>query len=325
MRSQRFLFVAILACFLATIKCTPLSDISDSDESTSVDEKAQKRPDDYSEFDGFPFRDDDESLLDSSREMSVEDHNWDVLIFTQQWPVTTCYHWREDKPDQECSLPQKKEFWTIHGIWPTKLNQIGPSFCNNSATFDPNKLHPIEDQLETFWPDLKGMDSTEWLWRHEWQKHGTCAMLVEELDSELKYFEQGITWREKYIMSRILDASDIHPDSNNTVAAIYNAIVKALGKNPSIHCLYDGKHGISYLSEIRLCFSKSLELIDCDGVKQGDAVPVGVPGGTIITNCHIGSLVHYPSLVPPLQRKSHWKLPLVNVYKLLQFLMWFTL
>lgn len=314
---------------LLTVSYFHFSDISDSDESTSLDQQEKPRKpqatDEDSEYELLYHFGEDDSMSDFGIEKRQQDHNWDILIFTQQWPVTTCYHWREENPDQECTLPQKKEFWTIHGIWPTKLNQIGPSFCNNSATFDVDKLDPISDRLETFWPDLKGASSQEWLWKHEWQKHGTCAMLISQLNDELKYFAQGLTWREDYIMSRILDASDIHPDSNNTVSAINNAIVKALGKNPSIHCLYDGKHGISYLSEIRICFNKSLELIDCDGVKQGDAVTIGYPGGTITTNCHIDRVVHYPSLLPPLQRKRDWKFPLVNVYKLLQFLMWFTL
>ncbi|XP_002024998.2 ribonuclease Oy [Drosophila persimilis] len=342
MQSQQ---IALVIVFLGCLLVAPLSahdDISNSDESTSgfVERQPQRKtlPDNGSDSDDGDGDDDDDSLYpfddsglldDPTRAMErhqrVHDHNWDVLIFTQQWPVTTCYHWREDNPSQECSLPQKKEFWTIHGIWPTKLGSLGPSFCNKSAEFDVDKLDGISNRLETFWPDLKGATSQEWLWKHEWQKHGTCAMLIEELDDELKYFAQGLSWREQYIMSRILDASDIHPDSNNTVTAINNAIVKALGKNPSIHCLFDTKHEISYLSEIRICFNKSLELIDCDGVKLGDAVSIKYPGGNVTTNCHISSLVHYPSLVPPLQRKREWKFPLVNVYKLLQFLMWFTL
>ncbi|XP_034656923.1 ribonuclease Oy [Drosophila subobscura] len=342
MQSQQVgLVIVFLCCCLVATKSTPLSvhdDISDSYESASVsvEKQPQRKPlldndsDDGVDDDDSLYPFDDSRLVDDpmgamERHQRVHDHNWDVLIFTQQWPVTTCYHWREDNPSQECTLPQKKEFWTIHGIWPTKLGSLGPSFCNNSAEFDVDKLDGISNRLETYWPDLKGATSQEWLWKHEWQKHGTCAMLIEELDDELKYFAQGLSWREQYIMSRILDASDIHPDSNNTVTVINNAIVKVLGKNPSIHCLFDTKHEISYLSEIRICFNKSLELIDCDGVKLGDAVSIKYPGGNVTTNCHISSLVHYPSLVPTPQRKREWKFPLVNVYKLLQFLMWFTL
>jgi len=32
------------------------------------------------------------------------------------------------------------------------------------------------------------------LWRkHEWEKHGTCAMMLPSLNSELKYFSAGLS------------------------------------------------------------------------------------------------------------------------------------
>ncbi|EDW70648.1 ribonuclease T2 [Drosophila virilis] len=335
MQQQRLVFLTVLLCSLAATKASPLSlnldEISDSGialsnltwgESSSSVEQPLQRPNaaDFSDED-----EDDEYYPLYMNELGRDAHSWDVLIFTQQWPVTTCYHWREEDPTHECTLPQKKEFWTIHGIWPTKIGQIGPNFCNRSAEFNPDQLQAIIDRLNTYWMDLEGDSSQEYLWKHEWLKHGTCAAVLDALDNELKYFGQGLKWREQYVIANILDAAGIHPDSNNTVIALNNALVRGLGKNPSIHCLFDGKHDISFLSEIRICFDKTLQLIDCDGVKLGDVVAIKYPGGTVNTNCHIGNPVHYPSLVPPLLRKEQWKFPLVNVYKLLQFLMWFTL
>ncbi|XP_036335659.1 ribonuclease Oy-like isoform X1 [Rhagoletis pomonella] len=253
--------------------------------------------------------------------------DWDVLIFTQQWPVTTCYHWREEDSTHACSLPDKKEFWTIHGVWPTKLGHMGPSFCNKTADFDLNQLEQILTNLKTYWPTIDGQQKLGYFWRHEWLKHGTCAVTLEELDNELKYFKQGLAWREQFLMSNILGNAGIHPDSNNTVVALQTALLKTLGKNPSIHCIYDNKRDMSYLEEIRICFNKQLELTDCDGVLPGDAVSINYPGGTVITNCHISKPIHYPSNMPPLlrMRKADWKFPVVNTYKLLQFIMWFTL
>ncbi|XP_032599151.1 ribonuclease Oy [Drosophila grimshawi] len=330
-QQQYLLTFTILLCSIVVTKTSPFSalDISDSgialgnvsDESSSSAEQPLKRPSaaDFSDEDD----DDDYSLY--ANDLGKDAQSFDVLIFTQQWPVTTCYHWREQDPSHECTLPQKKEFWTIHGIWPTKWGQIGPNFCNKSAEFDPDQLQAILDRLNTYWLDLEGDAPQDDLWKHEWLKHGTCAAVLTELDNELKYFGQGLKWRQKYVISDVLDAAGIHPDSDNTIIVLNNALVRGLGKNPSIHCLYDRKHSISYLSEIRICFNKSLELIDCDGVKLVDVVAIKYPGGTVNTNCHVGSPVHYPSLVPPVQRKEDWKLSLVNVYKLLQFLMWFTL
>ncbi|XP_067645135.1 ribonuclease Oy [Eurosta solidaginis] len=273
-------------------------------------------------------------LLDdfSDEDFSIENeeeanHDFDLLIFTQQWPVTTCYHWREEDSTHACILPTKKEFWTIHGVWPTKLGHMGPSFCNKSAGFDLDQLKVILDNLETYWPTIDGQQQLGYFWKHEWLKHGTCAAALEELNNELKYFEKGLAWRDQYLMSNILGNAGIHPDSNSTVVALQTALVKSLGKNPSIHCLYDNKRDVSYLEEIRICFDKQLELTDCDGVLPGDAVSINYPGGTVITNCHISKPIHYPSNVPPLLREQEekWKFPVVNTYKLLQFIMWFTL
>lgn len=256
-----------------------------------------------------------------------EDHDWDILIFTQQWPVTTCYHWREEDSTHACNLPEKKEFWTIHGVWPTKLGHMGPSFCNISADFNLEQLEKILTNLKTYWPTIDGQQKLGYFWKHEWLKHGTCAASLEKLDNELKYFTQGLAWREQYLISNILGNAGIHPDSNSTVIALQRAIVKTIGKNPSIHCTYDNKRNISYLEEIRICFTKELELTDCDGVLPGDAVSIVYPGGTVITNCHISKPIHYPSNVPSTLREQEkkWKFPVVNTFKLLQFIMWFTL
>ncbi|XP_054084446.1 ribonuclease Oy isoform X2 [Zeugodacus cucurbitae] len=274
----------------------------------------------------IPFSNEN-SEEENSIEQDDEDYDWDILIFTQQWPVTTCYHWREEDSTHACILPEKKEFWTIHGVWPTKLGHMGPSFCNKSADFDLDQLDKIMANLKTYWPTIDGQQKLGGFWKHEWLKHGTCAASLEVLDNELKYFTQGLAWREQYLMSNILGNAGIHPDSNNTVVALQTAIVKTLGKNPSIHCIYDNKRDVSYLEEIRICFNKQFELIDCDGVIPGDAVAINYPGGTVNTNCHISKPIHYPSNVPPLLREQEekWKFPVVNTFKLLQFIMWFTL
>ncbi|TMW45203.1 hypothetical protein DOY81_009717 [Sarcophaga bullata] len=142
----------------------------------------------FSDESSSEYRDDLDVEL-SERE-NGGDYEWDLLIFTQQWPVTTCYHWREEDKKHECNLPTTKEFWTIHGLWPTKLGHFGPSFCNKTANFDVNQLEEIKDNLNEYWPDIDGESKGNWLWKHEWLKHGTCAATLEELNNELKYFGQ---------------------------------------------------------------------------------------------------------------------------------------
>lgn len=41
-------------------------------------------------------------------------HDWDILIFTQHWPLTVCLQWKESLPQHSCIL---RNIWTVHGIW----------------------------------------------------------------------------------------------------------------------------------------------------------------------------------------------------------------
>lgn len=171
--------------------------------------------------------------------------------------------------------------------------------------------------------DIKGQS----LWKHEWLKHGTCACVLPELKNENKYFGQGLSWSQQYSMSSILQKSGINPDEKHSVISIYQAVVNQLGKNPSIHCI-PNKHGDEmYLNEIRICFNKSLSLVDCDGVVGNAGIAIDFPTGKIITNCNLDKPVLYPSIVPPtkISSKSKWQFPFVNVYKLLELIKWVTL
>lgn len=167
------------------------------------------------------------------------------------------------------------------------------------------------------------------MWRHEWTKHGTCAARIPALDSENKYFGQGLSWLQQYSMSSILKQADILPDSENSVITIQQGVTKVLKVQPVIHCVYDRLTDYNYLSEIRICFNKSLELIDCTGVIGDYAIEY--PGGKVITNCDIGKQIRYPSVVPPTRfhdqssTKDGIDITLVNIFKLIQLVKWFSL
>lgn len=254
-----------------------------------------------------------------------KEHDWDLLIFTQHWPVTVCLQWKEKEEQHTCVFPPEKNIWTIHGIWPTKLGTRGPEFCNSSLHFDLNSLQPIRQQLDQYWINVyNGTESA--LWKHEWQKHGTCAASLPDLDTELKYFSKGLLWLEAYGMDHILPKGGIKMDYAEGFSAqeFSDAIRSVLGVDPDIQCVED--KGNVYLFEIRLCFNKELAITDCDGIKMKSST------GSLITNCPNDKPIFYPSKLPsPLQAKeisyshyavkSQWPLRLLKV---IQFLQWFT-
>lgn len=126
-------------------------------------------------------------------------------------------------------------------------------------------------------------------------------------------------------MNKILANANILPNSNFYASTLQQAVTKSLGIQPVIHCVYDSHDHKNYLSEIRICFNKTLHLIDCDGVMGLVSIPY--PEGKIITNCDISEPIYYPSNVPPTKftRNKEWKFPFVNMYKLIQLIKWFTL
>ncbi|XP_068632735.1 ribonuclease Oy [Battus philenor] len=242
------------------------------------------------------------------------DKEWDLLIFTQSWPATVCKEWKEHDQTHTCNLPTNHDSWTIHGIWPTKLGTIGPAFCNRTWHFDPEQVRPIEKTLEQLWTNVESGTSTYALWAHEWNKHGTCAAVLEPLNSEIKYFTMGLNWIRKFMMYNILQEASITPSNSNqySVLDIHNAVKNRLGINPMIECRKEDDK--SYLGEIRICFTKDLELRDCNGVSSKETM---IGRDVVLTNCNASQGVIY--LQSPSDKIY------VHLYRLISWLQWLTL
>lgn len=110
-------------------------------------------------------------------------------------------------------------------------------------------MSTIVPELRNRWTDIKG--SKRWankkegeLWKHEWLKHGTCSKTLPNLDSELKYFKQGLDWSKQYPLSDLLSKGGIKPNGTYPVNQIWHTLRTALGKNPRIDCFMDKVNSI---------------------------------------------------------------------------------
>lgn len=215
------------------------------------------------------------------------DTNFDLLIFTQRWPQTVCYAWKEKYAPHTCRLPTNEE-WTIHGIWPTQMGKEGPSYCNNASRFDSSVLSPIENELETKWIDVENGTAHYSFWEHEWDKHGTCAMVIKDINNELKYFRKGLDLLDIYDMKYVLAKANILPNNSYRVPEILDGIEKVIGKTGQVECIVNPKTKDRYLFEVRICFNKSFDLIDCNGIANYP------------TNCSRKKNIIYPGDVPHL-------------------------
>uniref|UniRef100_A0ABD2X8D2 Uncharacterized protein n=1 Tax=Trichogramma kaykai TaxID=54128 RepID=A0ABD2X8D2_9HYME len=213
--------------------------------------------------------------------------NYDLLIFTQSWPPTSCYEWEEKSPKHECNLPPNEE-WSIHGIWPTQNHTMGPFFCNESLHFDLAALEPLRAKLEVKWIDVHKGGKPHEFWKHEWEKHGTCAIDIEEVSNEKKYFQKGLDLIEKYDMKGVLAQAGLALNRSYDLQDYLAAVKKVLGTNAYVECVRNHKKNESYLSELRICFDKKFQLIDCNGIPE------------FPSNCKRSDKIIYPASPPEL-------------------------
>ncbi|CRK93401.1 CLUMA_CG006937, isoform A [Clunio marinus] len=268
-----------------------------------------------------------------------KDTNFDILIFTQHWPYTVCAQWMESKSGHECMLPKAKNSWTIHGIWPTKYHTIGPLFCNETWKFDMNTIASIESEMSEKWINIEKGTPLDGLWSHEWEKHGTCAAEhIPQLNSEIKYFQQGLDFLDRFSITKLLMSSYIKPglDVTYKLEEIHSALSASLDDNFAIVCERDKKSKREYLFEIRICFDLELNLHSCDGIVMDEGEDPD-PEDEIITNCQKNQEIAYPSSAWVMQRQwmkrneerrfvdKSWMKHVVNSYKLVRFLQWVTL
>lgn len=201
------------------------------------------------------------------------------MIFSQRWPITGCTEWEEEKSGNTCNLPHDKSLWTIHGIWPTKtgnkqyilkeikysdctLGHEGPLYCPSAIHFNPEELKPILDDLNNYWVNIEANTKPNSFWAHEWNKHGTCASILPQLDSVPNYFKMGLKLNKEYNVANILAKGGVLPGVNSyDISFIYTVIKNALNKEPSIQCVTDKKTKESYINEIRICFDKNFDLM----------------------------------------------------------------
>lgn len=185
--------------------------------------------------------------------MELSSHDYDVLIFTQSWPQSKCFEWEEESTSHKCNLPTDEE-WIIHGIWPSKDHTMGPFYCNRSLHFDINALNPLKDELHTKWMDVhKGVTPGDF-WRHEWEKHGTCAVSIESVNSEIKYFKKGLDLLDEYDMKAVLAKANILPGQQYSVQQLLDAVKEILDTNGFVECIQNKVRTRKSEKEIRKSF-----------------------------------------------------------------------
>jgi ribonuclease T2 len=218
--------------------------------------------------------------------------DWDHFVFSQQWPASVCVE-SSEKHQHKCEIPPKVSTWTVHGIWPSEGASEGPFFCNKSAKFDPDKIKTIVDELEQYWPNLYADSPLDAFWEHEWDKHGTCAMTLDAVDSELKYFTKGIDLRRQFDLLSILQTSSIVPSDDNSYPYedVVSALSNVLGGTPTISCFRDPATSIQYITEVEFCMNTAFSTIQCPLRNTPDVAPPRYRHRVLSSNADVISMV----------------------------------
>ena len=185
-------------------------------------------------------------------------YEWDHLIFTQQWPESTCEYANVTK-SHTCGIPRKTKSWTVHGIWPTLSTKSEPEYCNDSWPFDPLKIKSILPKLEVHWPNLYTDTELNHFWNDEWVRHGTCAASLDLLRGELNYFHAGLSLNKKYDILEVLSKYNISPSHSKSYGfeEVVGALHEEFGHKICLGCLGQ------LLYQVYICLDKNLSVIDC--------------------------------------------------------------
>uniref|UniRef100_A0A3B1KKG7 Ribonuclease T2 n=1 Tax=Astyanax mexicanus TaxID=7994 RepID=A0A3B1KKG7_ASTMX len=213
--------------------------------------------------------------------------DWTKLILTHHWPKTFCMI-------DQCTT--NFSYWTLHGFWPNVGNM-----CNSSWHFNASLIEDLLPEMKTYWPDLLKPASTQF-WKHEWEKHGTCAAKDEDLDSQHKYFSKALELYHKLDLDGVLKKSQIVPSEKYyKLADLEESIVSSFGVTPKIQCVLEAKRAeVQTVGQIEICVDKQFQLTDCE--KTTDELQITVneilpyllhnhPGYTV---CHPSIPVYYP-------------------------------
>lgn len=208
------------------------------------------------------------------------------FMFSQQWSTGYC-----STAHSKCIKENERNFWTIHGLWPSSDNPTPPEFCNRTLRYNATALEPLVPQLDQYWASLTSTNNNIF-WKHEWQKHGTCATVVPALDGLVNFFNTTLHMYLKYNFTEYLQNSGVLPSSQSTykLEDIKEALHDDVKGAANFVCYSSKNYSAPVLAEIRICLSRELRPIDCkpkhSGCGQGEVyyLPFGTDDAVLQTS-----------------------------------------
>ncbi len=184
-------------------------------------------------------------LIALSPGASAQDRPGDFshYVLALSWNPAWCEATGDARDADQCEA-RHDHGWLLHGLWPQRENGW-PEYCRTSAR-NPSRA------MSASMADIMGSAGLAW---YQWKKHGRCSGL-----SARAYFDLA---REAYdsikrpeVLRKVTEEITLPPTVVKDAFLEANPNLKP--SQMSVKCR-DGM-----ISEVRICFTKDLELRTCD-------------------------------------------------------------
>ncbi|GKT32236.1 Ribonuclease T2-like protein [Aduncisulcus paluster] len=208
--------------------------------------------------------------------------DFDFYLFETFWPETLC---GMSERGSSCWLNPCTDSFTVHGLWPNNTDGSYPSSCGGSS-WDMNLVQDLYNELIYKWPDYnssEGKDgcdsnrnsfleaktyhSVDYLWEHEYTKHGTCAIKYEPdtFSDEHDYMSEALYLLDMLDFQGALNQLGYEQGAEGMVYDdLMNQLAGYYGVTVSVKCQS------SIIFGINACFDLNLGLMDCPSNVVGE-------------------------------------------------------
>ncbi|GKT29848.1 Ribonuclease T2-like protein [Aduncisulcus paluster] len=198
--------------------------------------------------------------------------SFEMFLFETFWPQTIC---PTSDRDSSCWLNPCTNSFTIHGNWPENSDRSYPENCGGTS-WDENLIMDLYNDLIVNWPDYnssEGKDGcnssfidakkthhVDYLWEHEFNKHGTCAIAGDPdvFGDEHDYMSETLYLLQVLNLEGMMNqAGYTAGDSDLVYDDVMDQLANLYGSKVSLKCQSNELFGIN------ACFDLNLNMIDC--------------------------------------------------------------
>ncbi|KAE9602042.1 putative ribonuclease T(2) [Lupinus albus] len=189
---------------------------------------------------------------------------YDFLALSLSWPKGYC-------ATLPCTSSPPPNIFTLHGLWPSNINQTDPQSCPHTIQFPDNSViektwnHDLLTNMKkiTFSPKTQFS-----LWKHEWTFHGTCMesksvthSQLDAADPQAYYFDSIYAYFKNAndLVSKLAGEANVKPGQEYDAITLLNAVNKVIGSDVSIKCRVSSHDNKQHLVEVILYLDKNLQ------------------------------------------------------------------